>query len=188
MQTTHNIKNVEPLKLKSDLFQLAGVLIVLALLQIILSGISFAASNNEDILVEAKKKIDDNLQKYDDPHSKYKEVQHNLEEKVINNKCVVNWSSMASFCNKLLHNLFSLQYHCCGSNNYTDYKNIEIPKSCCVVPSEPCALKQKGCGDAVAEKIVFLHKTVGAVATILYLLEVSFSYSNRIFFLLRSCC
>lgn len=56
---------------------------------------------------------------------------------------------------------------------------IEVPKSCCLIDTSNCdtsrdnELKDKGCGDAVAEKIVFLYKTVGAISTILYILEVS---------------
>ncbi|GJQ84001.1 hypothetical protein Trydic_g10469 [Trypoxylus dichotomus] len=133
---------------------LAGILLLLALVQIIISGLAFAASGNGDILTHARQKISTNLARYGDSDRKYQQVQEYLEEK----------------------------YHCCGSIGFSDYKNItppvEIPKSCCIADPTTCdrfknsGLKNKGCADAVAEKIVFLYKTVGAISTILYILEI----------------
>lgn len=133
---------------------LAGALLLLAVVQIVISGLSFAASGNKDILIHARQKISNNLARYGDSDRKYQQVQVYLEEK----------------------------YHCCGSNSFADYKNmtppVEIPKSCCIADPSICdafrrsGLKDKGCADAVAEKIVFLYKTVGAISTILYILEI----------------
>lgn len=66
----------------SVLFQLAAILVLLSLVQIIISGLSFAASTNDGNLTQARQKIADNLGRYGND-AKYRLVQEHIEEKVM---------------------------------------------------------------------------------------------------------
>lgn len=56
---------------------------LLALIQIIVSGLAFAASGNDDTLTQAKLKISGNLDLYNDKDVKYGKVQEYIEDKVM---------------------------------------------------------------------------------------------------------
>ncbi|XP_022918277.2 CD151 antigen-like [Onthophagus taurus] len=141
-------------KENNGLIKIYGILLVLMItLHLILTGLSFAKTSNENTFNETKEKMYNNFKQYLNETAQSRNVQNYFEE----------------------------QYHCCGLDTYRDYDVVlemsPIPQSCCEHKAVICdSMHQKyyslGCYSAVTSKITFHYKTVGVVSAIVAILEV----------------